>query len=137
MLELEQTIKNQSIKFESDIQGFQHQLISVQTDMSKKVQEYKDLRNNTMTQDMEISAYQKPLESKDRRLSIIPNKSTVCSPRGIKRKFFQRNERENEFFNIIKDSSTIDIEISEVCPVGKFVQLFNKGSKVRSITYYV
>lgn len=128
--DLERLKESQRTKYLAEIQGLDQQLTAMQDDMSQKVQEYQDLMDIKVALDMEISAYRKLLESEERRLSITPNTSVVGSPRGKKRKLFQRDETEYEFSNVITSSATGDIEISEVCPDGQFVKLYNKGTKV-------
>jgi len=132
--DLERQKESQRTKYLAEIQGLDQQLTAMQDDMSQKVQEYQDLMDIKVALDMEISAYRKLLESEERRLSITPNTSVVGSPRGKKRKLFQRDETEYEFSNVITASSTGDIEISEVCPDGQFVKLYNKGSKEISLS---
>lgn len=134
--ELERLKELQRTKYIADIQGLDQQLTAMQDDMSQKVQEYQDLMDIKVALDMEISAYRKLLESEERRLSITPNSSVVGSPRGKKRKLFQRDETEYEFSNVITASSTGDIEICEVCPDGQFVKLYNKGSKEFALSGY-
>ncbi|VVC31625.1 Intermediate filament protein,Lamin Tail Domain,Intermediate filament protein, conserved site [Cinara cedri] len=136
MTDLERLKESQRTKYISEIQGLDQQLTAMQDDMSQKVQEYQDLMDIKVALDMEISAYRKLLESEEKRLSITPNTSVVGSPRGKKRKLFQRDTTEYEFSNIITASSTSDIEISEVCPEGQFVKLYNKGSKEVSLSGY-
>jgi len=133
---LERLKENQRAKYLAEIQGLDQQLTAMQDDMSQKVQEYQDLMDIKVALDMEISAYRKLLESEERRLSITPNTSVVGSPRGKKRKLFHRDEAEYEFSNIITASATGDIEISEVCPDGQYVKLFNKGSKVINVIFW-
>lgn len=134
--DLERLKENQRAKYLAEIQGLDQQLTAMQDDMSQKVQEYQDLMDIKVALDMEISAYRKLLESEERRLSITPNTSVVGSPRGKKRKLFHRDEAEYEFSNIITASATGDIEISEVCPDGQYVKLFNKGSKVINVIFW-
>lgn len=134
--DLERLKENQRVKYLNEIQGLDQQLTSMQDDMSQKVQEYQDLMDIKVALDMEISAYRKLLESEERRLSITPNTSVVGSPRGKKRKLFQRDETEYEFSNVITASATGDIEISEVCPDGQFVKLYNKGPKEVALSGY-
>ncbi|CAH1726488.1 lamin Dm0-like [Aphis gossypii] len=134
--ELERSKELQRTKYMAEIQGLDQQLTAMQDDMSQKVQEYQDLMDIKVALDMEISAYRKLLESEERRLSITPNTSVVGSPRGKKRKLFQRDETEYEFSNVITASSTGDIEICEVCPDGQFVKLYNKGSKEFALSGY-
>ncbi|XP_050440632.1 lamin Dm0-like [Adelges cooleyi] len=134
--DLERLKDSQRIKYLAEIQSLDQQLTAMQDDMSQKVQEYQDLMDIKVALDMEISAYRKLLESEERRLSITPNTSVVGSPRGKKRKLFQREETEFETSNVITASSTSDIEISEVCPDGQFVKLYNKGSKEVTLSGY-
>ncbi|CAI6375510.1 unnamed protein product [Macrosiphum euphorbiae] len=128
--DLEQLRVLQTPNYISEIRALDQQLTAMQIDISKKVQKYQDLIS------IENSTYQKLLVSEQTVLDITPNPPVVCSPSAKKRKLFESDETESEFSNIITVSSTSDIEISEVCPDGQFVKLYNKGSKELALKGY-
>lgn len=99
-------------------------------DESQNTQEYQDMDTNAEL-DMEINSYRKLLEMGEKRLSVTSIVSKESSPKSKKRRLLQNDEAEYKFGNIITSSSAGDIEISEVCPDGQFVKLYNKGSKVK------
>ncbi|XP_008184498.1 lamin Dm0-like isoform X2 [Acyrthosiphon pisum] len=127
--DLEQLRVLQRPNYISEIHILDQQLTAMQIDISKKVEKYQDLIRFNSTN-------RKLLVSEQRGLNITPNPSVVGSPSAKKRKLFERNETESEFSNIITVSSTSDIEIREVCPDGRFVKLYNKGSKEFALRGY-
>lgn len=126
MKELEKIKENQRKKYLEEIQGLEQQLTTMHDDISHKVDEYQDLMFTKVALDMEINAYRKLLESEERRLNITPSTLSIQNSKGIKRKLPYQDETNPKF-----TSSTVgNMEIKEVCPDGKFIKLFNKGSVV-------
>lgn len=124
--ELEKIKENQRKKYLMEIQGLEQQLTTMHDDISQKVYEYQDLMFTKVEFDMEISAYRKLLESEEKRLNITPNTLAPENSKGIKRKLPYQDETNLKF---ISPAVTI-MEIKEVCPDGKYIKLFNKGSTV-------
>lgn len=95
--------------------------------------------------DLEIAAYRKLLESEEARLNITPSgelqhqrsssqrRTPVRS--GAKRKRTLLDESQEATLNdySINSSSKGDIEVAEADPEGRFVKLYNKGSKEVSL----
>lgn len=96
--------------------------------MSQAVQEYKDLIHIELELSTAISAYQKLLESEEKRK--ISNTSVIDSRRGKKRKLPQHVESNAHIKYFLTSSSTDDVQIDYVCLKGLFVKLYNKGSMV-------
>lgn len=102
--------------------------------------------------DLEIAAYRKLLESEESRLNITPSGSVTEASQhsvrsgsqrrtpmrsgiGNKRKRTLLDESQEATMNdySINSSSKGDVEISEADPDGKFVKVYNKGSKELSL----
>lgn len=110
--------------------------------MQALLEENKDLIDDKIKLDNELSVYRKLLETEETRLNISPPSSPLVStssvgsytprafiPRGNKRKRICLQDEENLVDVAVTSNAKGDIEVSEHDQDGKFVKLHNKGEK--------
>jgi hypothetical protein len=108
--------------------------LKLREEIANRLELYHDLMDTKVSLDWEIATYRKLIESGESDENIVPiqpEDGYVMQETCVRQQPACGNRRKRTRLGECENSRVKgEVEISESCPDGKFVRLYNRGSKV-------